>query len=147
MSFFNGIDTSASGLAAQRVRLDVISQNIANANTTRTAKGTPYRRKMVLFKEKQGSLSFEHYLSENQRKFAEVNGVKVEGIVEDQRALNKVYNPSHPDADAEGYVDMPNVNIVEEMVDMISATRAYEANVTAMNASKSMAMKALDIGK
>lgn len=147
MSFFSGIDTSASGLAAQRVRLDVISQNIANANTTRTAEGTPYRRKMVVFQEKQGSLSFEHYLSANQSKYSDVNGVKVQRIVEDQRPLNKTYNPSHPDADAEGYVNMPNVNIVEEMVDMISATRAYEANITAMNASKSMAMKALDIGR
>lgn len=147
MSFFSGIDMSAGGLAAQRVRLDVISQNIANANTTRTVEGTPYRRKMVILQEKQGSLSFEHYLSANQSKYSDANGVKVQGIVEDQRPLNKTYNPSHPDADAEGYVNMPNVNIVEEMVDMISATRAYEANVTAMNASKSMAMKALDIGR
>lgn len=147
MSFFNSIDTSASGLTAQRLRLDIISQNIANANTTRTENGGPYRRKMVLFKEKQGSLSFQHYLSENQKKFLTSNGVEATKIVEDQRAFKKVYDPAHPDADAQGYVNTPNVNIVEEMVDMISATRSYEANVTAMNAAKSMAMKALEIGR
>lgn len=148
MGLFDSFNISASALSAQRLRMDIISQNIANANTTRTEEGTPYRRKMVLFQEKESNIPFSQYLSEESRtKYLVGSGVRVSGIVEDQSPFRQVYDPSHPDADENGIVSMPNVEIVTEMVNMISATRAYEANVTALNASKSMAMKALEIGR
>ena len=146
MSFLNSIDISASGLTAQRLRLDVISQNIANVNTTRTENGDPYRRKAVLFEERQKSKPFSEILADSQA--GEVKGgVRVTGIVEDDSPFTLNYDPGHPDANEEGYVAMPNINIVTEMVNMISASRSYEANVTAMNAMKSMAVKALEIGR
>ncbi|SHG92433.1 flagellar basal body rod protein FlgC [Tepidibacter thalassicus] len=145
MSIFNSINISSSGLTAERLRMDVISKNIANANTTRTANGTPYRRQVVTFKAVENN-SFKDYLSKSLSKNIG-QGVEVESIKEDTSAFKKVYDPGHPDADKDGYVLMPNVNIVTEMVNMISATRSYEANVTALNASKSMMMKALEIGK
>ncbi len=145
MGFFGSLDIGASGLTAQRVRMDIISQNIANVNTTRTEDGTPYRRKDVLFEERAGS--FSDALSAASDKLSNGQGVRVTKIVEDSSEFKKVYEPGHPDADEEGYVNMPNVDVVTEMVNMISATRSYEANVTSINATKSMAMKALEIGK
>ncbi|HAN09871.1 MAG TPA: flagellar basal body rod protein FlgC [Clostridiales bacterium] len=156
MSFFSSMDISSSGLTAQRLRMDIISQNIANADTTRTEEGTPYRRKAVQFEEKQKS--FSDVLNNKMKSMIGNSGddtagedvgagVRVSKIVEDQSAFKKIYDPGNPDADAEGYVNMPNVNVIEEMVNMISASRTYEANVTAMNTSKSMALKALEIGR
>ncbi|MGE5415967.1 MAG: flagellar basal body rod protein FlgC [Acidobacteriota bacterium] len=145
MAFLNGIDIAASGLTAQRLRMDVIANNLANANTTRSAKGGPYRRQMVVFEAQSApGQSFDNILNE---KIKNYGGVRVNQITEDQGPFKQVYDPSNPDADKDGYVSYPNVNVVTEMVDMISATRSYEANVTAMNSIKNMAMKALDIGR
>jgi len=125
--------------------MDVISENIANANTTRTANGDPYRRKMVIFQEKENS-AFSSYLVNEESKYSG-SGVRVTSIEEDTSPFKYVYEPGHPDAQPDGYVRMPNVDMVKEMMDMISATRSYEANVTSINATKSMAMKALEIGR
>lgn len=146
MSFFSSMDTSASGLTAQRLRLDIITNNIANVNTTRTENGEPYRRKRAVFQERRDSSSFESILSDAKAANTK-KGVRVIGIEEDPTPFKLKYDPSHPDADERGYVHMPNVDIAKEMVDMISALRAYEANVTALNSTKSMIMKTLDIGK
>jgi len=146
MGFYKSLDISASALTAQRLRMDIISQNIANSNTTRTEDGTPYRRKTVVFEERTGD-SFSTYLSKASDDLSVGSGVRVSGIVEDPTPFKRVYDPGNPDADEEGYVEMPNVDTVTEMVNMISASRAYEANVTAINTVKSMALKALDIGK
>lgn len=143
---FGGIDAAASGLTAERLRMDVISNNIANVNTTRTADGGPYRRQMVVFEPRTSQATFAQLLSRTLDGEAGA-GVRVVGITKDNSPTRKVYDPGHPDANKEGYVEMPNINIVTEMVDMITATRAYEANVTSVNASKSMALKALEIGK
>ncbi|WP_213974455.1 flagellar basal body rod protein FlgC [Tepidanaerobacter acetatoxydans] len=142
MGFFNSLDISASGLTAQRFRLDTISNNIANANTTRTEEGGPFQRERVVFQERNTTGSFSNYL--DQQKPA---GVKVVAIEKDTAPFKALYDPTHPDADPSGYVMLPNVNIVTEMVDMISATRSYEANVTAINSAKSMMSKALEISK
>lgn len=147
MSMFKAIDISATGLTAERLRMDIISKNIANANTTRTSSGTPYRRQVPVFKEASSHLSFSEQLEVAKGKRQGGNGVEVTAIKEDKTPFKKVYEPGHPDADENGYVQMPNVDIVSEMINMISATRAYEANVTSLNASKSMAMKALEIGR
>jgi flagellar basal-body rod protein FlgC len=149
MSLFGSINISSSGLTAERLRMDIISKNIANANTTRTANGTPYRRQVVTFKAAETG-SFKSHLSKHMNKNENDNignGVEVTGIKEDESSFKRIYDPGHPDADKNGYVLMPNVNIVTEMINMISATRAYEANVTALNSSKSMMMKALEIGR
>lgn len=147
MGLFSSIDISASGLTAERLRMDIISNNIANINTTRTENGQPYRRKVPVFAERKGR-DFYSLLKNSMGKRKNVgNGVKVVGIVEDSSPFKKVYDPNHPHADEKGYVSYPNVNIVAEMVDMISAARAYEANVTAINISKSMFMKALELGR
>jgi flagellar basal-body rod protein FlgC len=138
MGSFSSLDISASGLSAQRQRLDVIANNIANASTTRTPQGGPYRREEVLFSARLAPFGFGP---------AQPAGVDAPSIVNDPTPSKQVYDPGHPDADARGYVQMPNVNVVREMVDMVSATRAYEANVTAMNAAKTMAVKALELGK
>lgn len=147
MGYFGALDIGASALTAQRLRMDTISQNIANANTTRTADGTPYRRRLVVFQETSQGTPFSQYLSASSRERYLAKGVKVSRIVEDTSPLKRVYDPGHPDADNEGYVEMPNVDVVTEMVNMISATRAYEANVTTINTTKSLAMKALEIGR
>lgn len=147
MSMFGAIDAAASGLTAERLRMDVISNNIANANTTRTAEGGAYRRKVVVFEPRSKETSKFAQVLANETEQQSGQGVRVTGIVADNSPLRTVYNPGHPDANQEGYVEMPNLNIVTEMVDMITASRAYEANVTAVNSAKSMAMKALDIGK
>jgi len=147
MGFFNSLDIGASGLTAQRVRMDTISQNIANVNTTRTENGTPYRRRDVVFEERTDPNSFSSVLSNASNKLSDGQGVRVTKIVEDSSDFKKIFDPGHPDADVDGYVSMPNVDVVTEMVNMISATRSYEANVTSINATKSMALKALEIGK
>lgn len=147
MSMFGAIDAAASGLTAERLRMDVISNNIANANTTRTAEGGAYRRKVVVFEPRSEETSKFAQVLANETEQQSGQGVRVTGIVADNSPLRTVYNPGHPDANQDGYVEMPNLNIVTEMVDMITASRAYEANVTAVNSAKSMAMKALDIGK
>ena len=133
MQMFSALDASASGLYAERVRMDVIANNLANANSTRTPEGGPFRRQLVILKG-TGADSFSGG-----------PGVRVAGVVDDPSPFPLVYNPGHPDADAEGYVQMPNVNVVEEMVDMMTALRAYEANITAIDATKTMLGRTLDI--
>ena len=143
---FGAIDAAASGLTAERLRMDVISNNLANVNTTRTPEGGAYKRKMVVFEPRaQEGMAFAKALSNEIEQTGD--GVRVVEITADNTQGSMVYDPNHPDANQEGYVEMPNVNVVNEMVDMITASRAYEANVTAVNTAKSMAMKALDIGK
>lgn len=131
---FTAMRISASALSAERLRMDTITSNVANAQTTRGADGKPYVRKIAVFQEA---------LDEKKG----LNGVKAIGIVEDESPLRTVYDPSHPDANEEGYVTMPNVNILNEMADMITASRAYEANIDTLNANKSMFQKALEIGR
>lgn len=133
MGFFNILNTSATGLSAQRIRINVIASNLANANTTKTDNGEPYRRKDLVFKE----------VLEGEYK----GGVKVDRIVEDKKPYVLKYEPGHPDANEEGYVQYPNVNPIEEMVNMIEASRSYEANVTVLNTAKQLAMRALEIGR
>ena len=153
MSMFSAFNINASGLTAQRYRMDIISENVANANTTRTEDGTPYRRKVVVFEEKAGNQSFGDALFSATARMSGTGkysgqSVKVTGVYQDTESeMNRVYDPSHPDADEDGYVTYPNVNIVQEMTDMIDASRAYEANATAFSASKSMALQGLEIGK
>ncbi len=147
MSIFNSINISTSGLTAERLRMDIISKNIANANTTRTANGTPYRRQVVVFKTKDTNIPFSEHLRQSKEQKSNLTGVEVSSIQEDSSPHKKVYDPGHPDADESGYVLMSNVNIISEMANLISATRAYEANITAVNGAKSMALKALEIGK
>lgn len=143
MSLFSTLRISSSGLTANRLWLDTISSNIANANTTRTAEGGPYRRRDIVMAP-QGRTGFSQFLG-SAGSTSVGQGVKITGIVKDNSVPRQVYNPDHPDANASGYVAMPNINIVTEMVNMIAATRAYEANVTVMGAAKSMAMKSLEI--
>ncbi|MCX8084752.1 MAG: flagellar basal body rod protein FlgC [Calditerrivibrio sp.] len=133
MGFFNILNTAATGLSAQRIRVNVISSNLANVNTTKTETGEPYRRKDLIFKE----------VLEGKYK----GGVVVEKIVEDKKPFVLKYDPGHPDANEEGYVQYPNVNPIEEMVNMIEASRSYEANVTVLNTAKQLAMRALEIGR
>lgn len=144
-SIFASMEISASALAAQRIRMNIIAENLANAEVTRTASGGPYRRKEVMFGAREPSL-FEGFLNVNTRDGTS-GGVEVVGIVENQAPPIEVHNPAHPDADANGYVAMPNISPMMEMVDLISASRAYEANITAIQIAKSMAAKALEIGR
>jgi flagellar basal-body rod protein FlgC len=147
MSIFAPFAISASALTAERLRMDVIANNIANANTTRTQEGGPYQRLQVFFAHRvDSSQEFAPMLSTMTKEGVPL-GVRVTNIQKDSAPPRMVFDPTHPDANAEGYVAYPNVNVVNEMVDLISAGRAYEANVTAMNASKSMILKALDIGR
>lgn len=145
MDFLKSMDISSSGMTAQRSRLNVISMNLANANTTRTEEGGSYRRKTVIFQTEPVDNSFEAQLKESIDK--KIYGVKVTDVVPVSGELKQVYDPTHPDADSEGYVSYPNVNLVEEMVSMLNANRSYEANASAIKASKEMALKALDIGR
>jgi len=150
MGILNALSISASGMTAQRLRMDLISQNIANVSTTRGANGRPYRRQTLIFEEK-GLNSFQNALMmatmDGPSKLSG-NGVKVSAIVEDHvTAMKKVYDPSHPDSDEDGYVLYPNVDTVTEMTNLISATRSYEANATAFNATKNMLLKGLELGK
>lgn len=146
MSIFSAFNVNASGMTAQRYRMDIISENVANANTTRTQDGTPYRRKVVTFEQKGATAkTFSSFLGQASNRY-DGQGVRVRKVSEDTwTQMNMVYDPSHPDADENGYVTCPNVNIVTEMTNLIDASRSYEANATAFNASKSMAMKGLEI--
>lgn len=148
MSFLSSMDISASALTAQRMRLDIASENLANIDTTRTENGDPYRRKVVVFEEQDQG--FRSALLDAKRRGKPVTnrgGVQVSAILEDPSDFKPVYNPSHPDANEEGYVMMPNVDELKETVDSMSASRSYEANITALNSIKQMAVKALEIGK
>ena len=153
MSIFHGMNTTASALTAQRLRMDVISSNMANVDTTRAkqvnGEWQPYRRKSVTFSAQEGRFSnFLNVAIGKNAKAGVGNGVKVSQIKEDTETPFKlVYDPTHPDANADGYVSMPNVDPLKEMVDLMSATRSYEANITVLNANKSMLTKALEIGK
>ena len=140
---FSSLRISASGLSAERLRMDTIASNIANANTTRGENGEPYRRKVAVFQENLNS-----ELNKSTGK-VETNsiGVRAIGIEDDPSDFRRVYDPTNPDAGADGYVLMPNVNILNEMADMMTATRSYEANVNAISSEKSMFLKALEIGK
>ncbi len=145
MGMFSAFNVNASGMTAQRYRMDIISENVANANTTRTEDGTPYRRKVVTFAEKGSQTTFSKVLGHASATYSG-NGVKVDRVYEDvETEMNMVYDPSHPDADENGYVTYPNVNIITEMTNLIDASRAYEANATAFNASKSIALKGLEL--
>ena len=145
MDFINSIQTSASGLSAQRLRMNLISGNLANVNTTRTREGGPYRRKEAVFAAEMSNSNFNKILTD--RVNSQFSGVRVDRIYEDQTLPMMKYQPSHPHANDKGYVAMPNINPMEEMVNMISATRGFEANVTALKAAKEMALKALEIGR
>jgi flagellar basal-body rod protein FlgC len=158
---FSAFNIAASGMTAQRYRMDIISENVANASTTRTEDGTPYVRKVVTFAQKGQQADFgmilDNHLLDNTFMHSHVNsltggytggGVKVTNVYEDtETPMKMVYDPSHPDADEDGYVTMPNVNIVTEMTNMIDASRAYEANNTVLTGLKSMAMQGLQIGQ
>jgi flagellar basal-body rod protein FlgC len=145
MSFLDALQTSATGLSAQRLRMNLISSNLANINSTRTEEGGPYKRKDAVFEADPQQPSFSQALSD--RIGPEQVNVKVTEIREDNRQPILKYDPDHPDADANGYVALPNINVVEEMVNMLSASRSYEANITALRATKDMATEAMDIGK
>ena len=148
MSMFGGLEISASGLTAQRLRMDVTAENLANAQTTKGADGQPYRRKEVVLREiSQGGFGAQLTAAMGTSAKSRPGGVEVAQIATDQTAGKMVYDPSHPDANAQGYVQMPNVDTVTEMVDLIDSSRAYEANVTAMQASKQMFTKTLEILK
>jgi flagellar basal-body rod protein FlgC len=145
MSLFGGLEISASGLTAERLRMDVTAENLANAQTTRGANGQPYRRKEVVLQEAPGSFGASLSKAMGGGESGSTGGVQVAGVVQDSSPLKRVYDPGHPDADAQGYVSMPNVDTVTEMVDLISASRAYEATVTAMNAAKQMFSHTLEL--
>jgi len=145
MSIFDILDVGSSGLAAQRMRQETISSNIANASTTRTPDGGPYVRKDVVFETANVTSKFGQIfsaLTDNG-----LRGVRVAQVLKDNQPAQKRFQPNHPDADAEGYVRYPNINMISEMVNMVEATRSYEANLTIMNASKSMALRAIELGK
>ena len=146
MGLFQSFNISATGMTAQRFRTDIIAENIANVNTTSTESGGPYRRKIVTFQEKDVTPFSQYYSASKNRAIG--NGVKVSKVTEDYTTdFIMEYDPSNPDADENGYVSYPNVNTVTEMTNLIDATRSYEANATAFDASKSMAMTGLSIGK
>jgi len=145
MDFLNSIQTSSSGLSAQRLRMNLISGNLANVNTTRTSQGGPYRRKEAIFSAQSIHSTFNKILTDRQK--SQSAGVRVDRVYEDPAPPIMKYHPSHPHANDKGYVAMPNINPLEEMVNMISATRGFEANVTAIKAAKDMALKALQIGR
>lgn len=142
LNSFRAMRISASGLAAERLRMDTITSNLSNATTTRGENGKPYVRKVAVFQS-----YVDDSLGKNKELGGNLMGVKAVKIQEDESPLRKVYDPSHPDADAEGYVTMPNVNVLNEMADMIAATRSYEANVDTFNANKNMFSKALELGR
>lgn len=144
MDFLSAMKIGASGLTAQRMRMDTIASNLANIETTRTPEGGPYKRKDVMFTAlplEDFSETFKGALTE------QVRQVMVTEVVEDQSAPTMIFNPNHPDANEEGYVAMPNINLMEEMVNLINATRSFEANIQSINAAKSMALRAIDLGR
>ncbi|MCL1981020.1 MAG: flagellar basal body rod protein FlgC [Proteobacteria bacterium] len=145
MDIFTTFDIAASGLKAQQTRLNTISSNLANAETTATPEGGPYKKKSVLFRTEPAP--FQRHLTASMQEQRHAEGVKVAKIIEDNSPPQLVYDPSHPDARPDGYVALPNVSVLKEIVDMMSATRSYEANTTTIKSAKRMAMKALDIGR
>ncbi len=145
MSMFRSMAISSSGLAAQRLRMNLLSTNLANAQTTRTPDGGPYKRQDVVFSAVPMGNDFEDFLDNTH--LTKLNKVEVVDIHQDQKPAKRIFNPTHADADKDGYVEMPNIEVMTEMVNMITATRAYEANATALNASKEMATKAIEIGR
>lgn len=145
MDIFTTFDIAASGLQAQTTRLNTISSNMANAETTSTPEGGPYKKKSVVFQTDK--LPFRQHLNSSLQAQGQAQGVKVAKIIEDTSPPQRIFDPSHPDAKEDGYVELPNVNVFKEMVDMMSATRSYEANTTTIKSAKRMAMKALDIGR
>ena len=147
MGLFSTINISGTGLTAERLRMDVIANNIANAETTRTPDGGPYRRQRVIFTPRKEKFIYDLPFVTGSHSETPGRGVRVKEIENDLAPGPMKYEPTHPDADEKGYVHMPNVNIITEMVDMISAQRAYEANVTVVKSAKSMFMKALDISR
>lgn len=155
MAFLSSMNITASGLTAQQLRLDVISENISNINTTRTENGDEaYRRKMIVLEAEDGRDTFRDILARTAGNMqmptgavSNNGGVRVSAIVEDESAFKLQYDPTHPDANEEGYVEMPNVDLVKEMTDAMAATQAYSANVTAFNTLKTVATRALEIGK
>lgn len=140
INFLTGIQSTASALAAERTRMEVISQNIANVNTTRTSDGTPYRRELVVFE----NVLNRQLGSDGQGATASVNVARIE---KDPRPANMIYNPTHPDANVQGMVAMPNINVHEEMADLIASSRSFEANLAVIKTAKNMAMQTLSIGK
>lgn len=147
MAFLNSMSVVGSGLTAQQLRLDVISENITNQNTTRTEAGGPYRRKVVVFQAQDDLTSFQQALERARGGRTDKGGVQVTAIAEDPSDFKLVYDPTNPDANAAGYVEMPNVNLVKEIADAMAASQAYSANVTAFNVLKQVAAKGLEIGK
>jgi flagellar basal-body rod protein FlgC len=145
MGFLDTLKISSSGLAAERVRMNIISQNLANANVTQTEEGGPYKRKDVVFGAHNSGVEFDDLM--RQAFDPNVKQVKVDAIVEDKKPPKLVYNPGHPNADENGMVAMPNISVMEEMVNMITSTRSFEANTTAVNATKQMASTAINIGR
>lgn len=145
MDLIRTMDMAAGGMTAQRTRLNVISMNLANANTTRTQDGTPYRRKTVIFETVPMARSFQQKLENALDR--RIQGVRVTQVMPVSGEFKRIFDPAHPDADEKGYVYLPNVNLVEEMVHMLNANRAYEANAAVIKTAKDMALKALDIGR
>jgi len=145
MSIFKSMAISSSGLSANRLRMNTLSANLANANTTRTEEGGPYRRRDVVFSASPVGSAFEDFL--NGANGAQLSKVQVTDIHEDTKEPRMVFDPTHADANADGYVAMPNIQVMTEMVNMLAATRAYEANATAVNEAKQMAIKSLEIGR
>lgn len=141
MNFLSSLEISASGLYAQRKRMDIIANNLSNIETTRTKEGGPYRRKMVVMRIKEPEESFGDTFN------AQVQGVQIEDVVEDETPFKRVYNPGHPDADDDGYVFKPNVELIVETTNMLMAKRAFEANLAVIKATRQMAIKALEIGR
>ncbi len=145
MDFLTALNISSSALSAQRLRVDVISSNLANINTTHTPEGGPYRRREVVFAALPVTDNFGEVLNSEMEK--NLRKVEAVDVIIDRRPPKMIYDPQHPDANASGYVGMPDINVMEEMVNILSATRSYEANVAVINATKSMAAKALEIGR
>lgn len=140
MDFLTSLEISGSGLQAQRKRMDIIASNLANIDTTRTEGGGPYRRKMVLMSE-MPTEDFDRVLN------TQLEGVQIDGVVEDKSPFRMVYNPSHPDADENGNLFMPNIDLIVEMTNMLMARRAYEANLSVIKSTRQMTIKALEIGR
>ncbi len=147
MAFLNSLNIGGSALSAQRLRMDIIAQNLANSQTTRTESGEPYRRQQVVFAERGNFSNVLASKMAGKRGNSHLSGVVVAEVVEDETPLKPVYDPTHVDADENGYVYMPNVDTAKEQIDLMAATRSYDANITVVNAVKSMAVKALQIGK
>lgn len=153
MAFLSSMNIVASGLTAQQLRLDVVAENVTNSTTTRTEGGGAYRRKMVVFRSETGRDGFRRAMAKAaygmapNKGFDTIGGVKVEQIVEDPTPFKLVYDPEHPDANEDGYLEMPNIDMVKEMTDAMAATQAYSANVTAFNTLKTVIAQGLEIGK